>query len=1078
MWHRYSGPSVFLLMGHFLTSSAQFFTSTRTPSNATISLNICLSLETPPLLTEIFSYIRTAAAVDIAVDQANSYVLPSNIQVKLHFRDAGPDCFSVQGPIVGALDLVMQNIQCHVYVGPGCTSDADALYSFALFYKIPIIACPAAGIEVTGPQRSEYPLMVRMTYTFADVANMLIKILQHFSFSHVTLFTDDTQGFFSELGETVVTYFRRLDPEMDRNSRSKTLKNGMQLVSNEEIATMLIDANTTSRVNVLLANATVVRNIMMIASRLNMTNGDYVFFTIELFEAYYWGHFDWKTGKVDDSVARLAYDSLKIISLMSNEDQAYSVYSAQVRKLSLDKYNYTYGLFETIDPIVTGYYEAIILYATVIRRMYRQGANYTNGTEVAESLKNTTFRSPVNGPTKIDSEGDRVTTYALKDLDTDSGIYQVVMVFDDNETLVNVSTMSWAYRTTPPSDVPFCGFTGDALRCRPQVAGLNPGLIAVAAVLPILLVAAMAAAIIILFIKQANQTYDPYWWRLPMEELQLIGVTGASINSRGSKNEMGGRSETVGGSTLRSGTTLNSYFGSFFDKRAYFRGTVVAVRNVAKLNCHSSTAFVNDMRLVHNLAHDNIHKLIGIAVSMAEGAFQYVVGDLCSHGSLQDVLTHDTIRLDWSFKNSMIRDIVLGMEYLHGSPLETHGDLSAYTCMVDSRFTVKISDVGLWYLRDPKHLLPPIASEGERDYDYLLWRAPELLRVKMTPKGTQKGDVFSFGIILQQIILRCEAYDLPGDDHSDMVSKREIVMEVQRGVDPPLRPRVPRVSCSNEVYALMENCWSEFPLERPSFGKIKSNLTKIVGKTGDNIVDHLLKRMEEYASDLEQQVADKTAAFMEEKQRSEILLCQLLPRSVAEALTRGHTVDPEAYESVTIYFSDIVGFTELSANVLPMDVVSLLNELYTVFDNVIESFDVYKVETIGDAYMVSSGLPVRNGNKHAREIALMSLRIRHDIANFTIPHRPQEKLLIRIGIHSGPCVAGIVGLKMPRYCLFGDTVNTASRMESSGEAMKIQISDVAHRLLQDIGRFIMEERGPTNIKGKGVMVTYWLNSSF
>ena len=90
------------------------------------------------------------------------------------------------------------------------------------------------------------------------------------------------------------------------------------------------------------------------------------------------------------------------------------------------------------------------------------------------------------------------------------------------------------------------------------------------------------------------------------------------------------------------------------------------------------------------------------------------------------------------------------------------------------------------------------------------------------------------------------------------------------------------------------------------------------------------------------------------------------------------------------------------------------------------------METIGDAYMVVSGLPVRNGNAHAREIARMSLRLLQAVATFRMRHRPNDQLKLRIGLHSGPCVAGVVGLKMPRYCLFGDTVNTASRMESNG----------------------------------------------
>lgn len=198
-------------------------------------------------------------------------------------------------------------------------------------------------------------------------------------------------------------------------------------------------------------------------------------------------------------------------------------------------------------------------------------------------------------------------------------------------------------------------------------------------------------------------------------------------------------------------------------------------------------------------------------------------------------------------------------------------------------------------------------------------------------------------------------------------------------------------------------------------------------------------------------------------------------RSVAAQLIMGQSVVAETYDQVTIYFSDIVGFTAISAESTPMEVVDLLNDLYTCFDSIVENYDVYKVETIGDAYMVVSGLPVRNGYLHAREISRLALALLKATYTFKMRHRPNEQLRLRIGLHSGPCVAGVVGLKMPRYCLFGDTVNTASRMESNGEPLKIHISETTKKHLDKFGSFLTTERGFTNMKGKGSMMTYWLN---
>ncbi|ULT92672.1 hypothetical protein L3Y34_010039 [Caenorhabditis briggsae] len=212
-----------------------------------------------------------------------------------------------------------------------------------------------------------------------------------------------------------------------------------------------------------------------------------------------------------------------------------------------------------------------------------------------------------------------------------------------------------------------------------------------------------------------------------------------------------------------------------------------------------------------------------------------------------------------------------------------------------------------------------------------------------------------------------------------------------------------------------------------------------------------------------------------EKKRSDVLLYRMLPKQVAEKLKLGQSVEPETFDCVTIFFSDVVSFTTLASRCTPLQVVNLLNDLYTTFDAIIEQHDVYKVETIGDGYLCVSGLPHRNGNEHAKEISSMSFALLKAIKTFRVPHLPKERINIRVGLHTGPVVTGVVGMTMPRYCLFGDSVNTASRMESNGKPGRVHISTECKNFLTDtIGGYQTEPRGEVIVKGKGAVQTYWL----
>lgn len=216
---------------------------------------------------------------------------------------------------------------------------------------------------------------------------------------------------------------------------------------------------------------------------------------------------------------------------------------------------------------------------------------------------------------------------------------------------------------------------------------------------------------------------------------------------------------------------------------------------------------------------------------------------------------------------------------------------------------------------------------------------------------------------------------------------------------------------------------------------------------------------------------DKAQAALEREQaRSESLLLNILPSPIAERLKAGSHTIADGYAEATILFADLVGFTRMSTTVSPEQLVVMLNRLFSRFDDLSGRFGVEKIKTIGDAYMACAGVPVARPN-HAEAIADMALAMREALKE----HNREfgSNLQIRIGINTGPVVAGVIGLKKFIYDLWGDTVNLASRMESSGVPDRIQVSASTWEHLRD--RYDFEARGDIDVKGIGSVKAYLLN---
>ncbi|KAB0800987.1 hypothetical protein PPYR_05341 [Photinus pyralis] len=799
------------------------------------------------------------------------------------------------------------------------------------------------------------------------------------------------------------------------------------------------------------------RRIMLEAESLKMMEkGEYAFFNFELYNSAPDPLRPWYNSSDSEEENERAKNAYRALYTFTPLVEAKNAQNGQISTLPKG------------DFYLDGVYDGFLLYAHILNDTIASGGRNRDFVIKGDDVMSKTFGKRFPGRSEevvMNCNAQRVSAYALTQINSSGLSHIVAEYYTINKSIVDVREIQWI-SGKPPLDSPVCGF--DDSLC-PSEINITLIVVSVSVTIGLIILSVFLYRHYKLEYELASMT-----WKVNWEDIVWI----PHVKRRNSTYS----TESLNWSKRGSQTTiiLSEYeaFSLAGDRHlyttvGYYKNLITAVKRLKDTKIVLNRDQLLELKIMKDFSNDHLVKFYGACVDPPHCC---ILTEYCPRGSLQDILENEEVQLDGLFKLSLIQDITKGMLYIHDSEIKYHGSLKSSNCVVDSRFVLKISDFGLHFLR--VHMRDESIDENSHSFwQRQLWTSPELLRNESsTPVGSQKGDVYSFAIIVHEIVTRQGVFYL---GENSKTSPKQIVDSVRNGPEsshvPPLRPLIDDSTCDEDVAQLMKRCWAEDAADRPDFSVVKNTIRKLNKEyDSSNILDNLLSRMEQYANNLETLVEERTADYLEEKRKCEELLYQLLPKTVATQLIGGEAVIAETFDQVTIYFSDIVGFTSLSAESTPLEVVDLLNDLYTCFDSIIENFDVYKVETIGDAYMVVSGLPERNGNKHAREIARMSLALLDEVKHFKIRHRPADPLKLRIGMHTGPCVAGVVGLKMPRYCLFGDTVNTASRMESNGQPLRIHVSPVTKNVLDTFGTFNLECRGEVEMKGKGKMTTYWL----
>ncbi|CEF69991.1 Atrial natriuretic peptide receptor 1 [Strongyloides ratti] len=714
-------------------------------------------------------------------------------------------------------------------------------------------------------------------------------------------------------------------------------------------------------------------------------------------------------------------------------------------------YNSSYTKPSAYGPYL---YDAIILWASILNKTLSiYGENAINNSILFKKHCEGKYEG-MTGILRYTNGCLRMPTYNLYGFDAD-GNENIYMSFAfEQYNLLNVTlyynnpeiSIFENWDNTIPLNVPKCGYTNNL--CKKNIFEQYKSIVIIVSITLGLLISVLFF-ILAYFIYKSNVKKNFELNRWIIYNTQLTQTTKNDLNINNKINS------SI--SNLSCKSVSNSNSNSKYNFFLYLNKVVVGEKHNIRITITKDIR--NELNCILNFNCTGINKYFGCCINDYE---VISIWNYCNRGNLFEILQTDCKMFDTFFSISLIKDLIKSLVYIHNSPIEFHGSLTSKNCLINHHWQLKLSNFDLKELRKKC----PISLVNK------LWIAPEHLK-KFEYVTSKKGDIYSFGIIVSEIITRKEPWNYKNRKES---LEELLYLITKGGIN---RPKFnldieKNIEVNSFIIALINNCIEEEIDRRPLIHKIEKLFEETFKNESKNLMDHVFKVLEEQSVTLKQEIENRSRDLVEEQAKIDLLLKRMLPRRVAECLKSGKHVEPENFESVTVFFSDLVKFTNLSKKCSPFQVINLVNELYSLFDNAIEELDVYKVETIGDGYLCVSGLPEKNGNLHGHEIALLSLKFIQICDNFFIPHLPSEKIMIRIGCNTGSCVAGVVGLSMPRYCLFGDTINIASRMESNGKPGKIHITESYYQLLNELGGFITEPRGEIIIKGKGVMSTYWL----
>ncbi|CAJ0577801.1 unnamed protein product, partial [Mesorhabditis spiculigera] len=992
------------------------------------------------------------------------------------------------------------------FLGPYCNSEMVPVATMAAYWNKPIIAYMATSNALA--DKKIYKTLARVSIrTINTQAEATGAFIRHYKWRKVAFVTNAGAAAY----EKIVAFekvFRRMGVNVVKKIVFDETATAQDMISSGQID----EIKTTSRIVIALFSS--VRDLTTEFRKATEASGlstsEYVFVFPSIQEgANGASPFVGSSNDMLDSVKKNYANCILIDDVNGFDDRLMTPFLERLSAIGLGA--------EDIDlKNIYGYislYDSMKIFGLAGRRVLEATKNFseiTNGKRMFDTMRRMTFSGMASvagsgsGTVLLDDQAERLPFYSAFYVSAERNrVLSICNITpslmpaskcskeEDNPGCVDIVSSPLGYKLQPqspskdtfqvsdvqsgfwnsvggqmPIDEPACGFRGE--KC-------DYTLIIVCAAATLALISAVISAFLL---KRhcESRALNNMPWRIFRDDMRIV-------------NE----DEVKSMLSLGSQRTKLSNMGSSMVKHH----AIIGVNTHATYHMYQQNRQIKfgrqDLVLLMRMkqaVHDNLNPFLGMTFN--EKNELLLLWKFCSRGTLQDLIYNENFVLDGKFHGAFVRDITLGLEYLHTSNIGFHGSLTTWSTLIDRNWLVKLTDYGIndaisrwekhgsieleslkdgeeksgaWQKMGVLYVAPDIRMQNDKNKK----RRMDQKWVEQTFERRRAADIYAFGIVIYEILFRMFPF-------SNKVDLDEIADKAMLG-EKVARPSVHSgAQIHPDLLALLQDCWSDTPEVRPTIRRVRLS-TESYLKTKGSLVDSMMRMMEEYANNLEKLVAERTGMLEEANQKADRLLSQLLPKYVAAELKAGRGVPPKSYATATVLFSDVVGFTKMCSSSTPLEVVNMLNSVYSGFDAVINKHEAYKVETIGDAYMVVSGVPEENGKRHIAHIADISLEIMKFLADYEVPHRKGQRLRCRLGFHTGSVAAAVVGLNAPRYCLFGDTVNMASRMESTGEPEKIQISQAAKDLLhQEYPEFVVTYRHEMEIKGKGVQKTYFLES--